>query len=460
MNYAKARLAVFFLNLTTLGAMLFSLVFSIYPLVIKYPPVPIASGGVIELPPGCSMVVVLIFMVPISFIPALVSWMIRERIIRPREAAEQKWRESAPWREERLWAWTMYAADLFLRHQALRGTPVDPVLPLLRAELPRAFSELDRGRRERLRLFLQEVGLKDLVEGSHVAEGMPDSESIAELPRRSLVLSVVVVLFLTSIFLVLWIGLSATTLLTTNVKSILGSALSKAEISVGLSGCLIPALILMLAAMGLLRLYGQAMRAWHQREESSLIVQDLALKTALDHIDILAGWAREGGGGVQALSLQLARAVVLLAVSELDGSRRGKLVQALFESGWLTGENKLILEGADLRGAELATTTMPKVCLAGSDLSGSDLSAADLGNADLRRCTLRGSDLRSCRLGGADLRRADLRHARLQKAILSGADLREVLLDGANFWGAELANVELTGAQGSAEHLVPTANPI
>jgi uncharacterized protein YjbI with pentapeptide repeats len=442
----------------SLGVALCGLVIISAPFLI--PPATELPGTAAEyLPPGCFVGCFIIILLPLSLLPAFAAWAIRERMVRPREAAERHWWESAPWREERLRAWTVYLSDLLLRHRALRGTPDDPVPSLLRAEIPRALNELDGGRSARLFLFLRETGLQDILQGI-----APRAAAIREIgpaparPRRGLVFLAAALFSLFSAFCILWAVLTAVTLTKANFFEAMGIYYSRtAQLVLGLSGSLIPAIVSGLAAAGLVRMYRKAERSYRESEEGSrAAIQNLALKSAVDQIEILTRWARmEGSAGD--LALQIARAAALTATPELDGSHRGRLVLLLFESSQLTGPDGIQMAGVDLRGAELSGSKLQKIHLAGADLSGADLSGSDLHGADLRRCVLRGSDLRSCDLTGANLRGADLRYARVQKAVLAGTDLREVLLDDANFWGADLSGTELSGAQGKAEYLAPAA---
>ena len=94
----------------------------------------------------------------------------------------------------------------------------------------------------------------------------------------------------------------------------------------------------------------------------------------------------------------------------------------------LVEENKVNLEGADLRRANLE----------GANLEGANLIRADLVRADLVRVNLEGADLR-----GADLRDADLYGANLRDADLKGADLEGANLNGANLRDADLRGAEL-----------------
>ncbi|MGI8936192.1 MAG: pentapeptide repeat-containing protein [Phormidesmis sp.] len=93
----------------------------------------------------------------------------------------------------------------------------------------------------------------------------------------------------------------------------------------------------------------------------------------------------------------------------------------------------------------------------GCDLAGVTLNAAHLIGADLRYANLRFATLIDSNLEGADLTGADLTGANLTDAFLTHAILANAQLDGVNFsgaWlyqvdvsGADLNNIELTGAQ-------------
>ena len=82
------------------------------------------------------------------------------------------------------------------------------------------------------------------------------------------------------------------------------------------------------------------------------------------------------------------------------------------------GGERLVLIGAELRGADLRD----------ADLCGADLRDADLRDADLRGADLRDADLCGADLTGADLCGADLRGADLRGADLCDADLRDAEL--------------------------------
>jgi flagellar basal body-associated protein FliL len=122
----------------------------------------------------------------------------------------------------------------------------------------------------------------------------------------------------------------------------------------------------------------------------------------------------------------LARAWTLTVLPTLDGNRKRRVLQFLYEAGLIDKERPIVdLTGADLRGGGLS----------GAFLSGAFLSGADLRGADLREAELNGAILNKARLGTArvsvvlpdggtepaephpaDLRQADLRLANLQWA--------------------------------------------
>jgi len=120
----------------------------------------------------------------------------------------------------------------------------------------------------------------------------------------------------------------------------------------------------------------------------------------------------------------VARARTLTVLPRLDGDRKARVVQFLYESGLIAKRRRLDLSRADLRGAELSEAELSEAHLSGADLSKADLSGADLSKANL------GPPFTTVNIE-TNLRGANLREARLYKAILFQADLSGADLSGA-----------------------------
>jgi hypothetical protein len=148
----------------------------------------------------------------------------------------------------------------------------------------------------------------------------------------------------------------------------------------------------------------------------------------------------------------VARAQTLTVLPRLDGERKARVVQFLYESGLIIqGRSVLYLGGIDLSGA---------------NLSGANLRRAVLHGANLRTAVLRGANLIGADLSFADLSFADLSFADLSNAMpfrvklgptLEGmtgvtlGDLRDLVLDdlkGAYRVGVDLKEANLSGAIG------------
>ena len=133
--------------------------------------------------------------------------------------------------------------------------------------------------------------------------------------------------------------------------------------------------------------------------------------------------------------------------------RGANLRDAILDSAWLLNAN---LEGADLRGASLKSSQMRRANLRDANLSGArivanleraDLRGADLSNADM------GADMKNQSMGLmrtvlrlAKLDGADMRNVNAMRLDAEYASMRGVLLDNANFRGAELTGADLTKA--------------
>jgi hypothetical protein len=111
-------------------------------------------------------------------------------------------------------------------------------------------------------------------------------------------------------------------------------------------------------------------------------------------------------------------------------------------------KERVSLNEAYLRGADLQGAYLQGAYLRGADLQGAYLQGAYLRGAYLRGAYLRGADLQGAYLQGAYLRGADLQGAYLQGAYLQGADLQGADLQGAYLQGAYLQGAYLQGAKG------------
>jgi hypothetical protein len=128
----------------------------------------------------------------------------------------------------------------------------------------------------------------------------------------------------------------------------------------------------------------------------------------------------------------VARARTLTVLPRLDGNRRARVVQFLYESGLIARDHPVLA----LRGANLSEANLYRANLSGVNLYRADLSAADLKGANLY-----GADLHRGDLSAADLRRATLLAANFSGADLKGANLDGATLDEADLSGADLSNV-------------------
>jgi len=110
----------------------------------------------------------------------------------------------------------------------------------------------------------------------------------------------------------------------------------------------------------------------------------------------------------------------------------------------------VILDGYDLKGADLSSANLRGASLVAANLKHADLSAADLQGACLREANLSWASLVE-----ADLKRTDLTQAQLAFSIVSDADVSYAKLCGAELCstrfggvkmrGTDLGNADLTG---------------
>lgn len=152
----------------------------------------------------------------------------------------------------------------------------------------------------------------------------------------------------------------------------------------------------------------------------------------------------------------IARVRTSTVLSELDGRRKGHLINFLYEAGLINDnlESVIFLYDADLSGIDLKKANLNNAYLPATNLSGANLNEAVLNTA-----ILGGADLSKAQLGKATLIKTQLGmatqwintgpgffHARTKKTKLCDADLSEANLTDANLSDADLSRANLSGA--------------
>jgi uncharacterized protein YjbI with pentapeptide repeats len=133
----------------------------------------------------------------------------------------------------------------------------------------------------------------------------------------------------------------------------------------------------------------------------------------------------------------VARSRTLTVLRMLDGTRKGLLLQFVYESDLISRQSPII----DMRGADLSDAELVKANLYNANLSGIIFR-----KADLREAILEGSDLTKANLDKANLYRASLRGANLKETSLVLATLEEASVAGTNFDLADLSQSNLKRA--------------
>lgn len=204
--------------------------------------------------------------------------------------------------------------------------------------------------------------------------------------------------------------------------------------------------------------------------------REAALQAYIDNMSelLLDGRLRTSEEGSEIRSV--ARTRTLSTLRQLDGTRKGQVLQFLHESRLIRSPDMIIvlagadlrdtnLEGADLRGVDLSEADLRGAKFFGAKLRGAKLRGADLSEADLQWADLSEANLTGARLAGADLQwagifKADLsmtsiQRANLQEAQLSETDLRGADLQEANLKDAVITLEQLTHAQFLTDAIMP-----
>ncbi len=182
-------------------------------------------------------------------------------------------------------------------------------------------------------------------------------------------------------------------------------------------------------------------RAAIEREIAKDNQQQVTLEAYFDRMTelLLANGLRESNEGDEVRSI--ARTRTLTVLRELDGRRKGQVLQFLYELNLISGNKSIVdMRSADLRELDLPHAKLENVSLPEANLRKSNLYFARLSGANFYL-----ADLDEVNLDWADLRGANLQSG-LSKARLNVTHLDGAILFRANFTGAGLVNSSLVGA--------------
>jgi uncharacterized protein YjbI with pentapeptide repeats len=141
-------------------------------------------------------------------------------------------------------------------------------------------------------------------------------------------------------------------------------------------------------------------------------------------------------------SLAIARARINIAVNNLNGHRKGQVLQFLYESDLIDIEPKLRILGVNLQNAVL-----DEIVLGKSEIKGAYFNFASIQNANLNGAILIGCDFSYANLSKSLVKDVDLSYSNLTGAKLQDMDLTSVNLEGANLTEANLKGSRILRTQ-------------
>jgi uncharacterized protein YjbI with pentapeptide repeats len=141
--------------------------------------------------------------------------------------------------------------------------------------------------------------------------------------------------------------------------------------------------------------------------------------------------------------LSIVRARINIAVNNLNGARRGQILQFLYESELIDFNPKIKLLGINFQNALL-----DEIVLGQSEIKGAYFNNASIKNANLKGGNFTGCDFSRANFSNSLLENTDFSYSILSKASLKYIDLTTVnfegaILNGANLKGSTILKTQL-----------------
>ncbi len=139
----------------------------------------------------------------------------------------------------------------------------------------------------------------------------------------------------------------------------------------------------------------------------------------------------------------IARSRINIALGQLDGNRKGQVLQFLYESDLIDSPPKLKLLGANFN-----ESVLDNIVLGDSEIRAAHFQGASIKDSNLKRIVLNSCNLSNADLSGSIMDNADLGYTNLTNCKLKNMDLTTV-----DFFGADLTRANLEGSTISQQQL-------
>jgi uncharacterized protein YjbI with pentapeptide repeats len=141
--------------------------------------------------------------------------------------------------------------------------------------------------------------------------------------------------------------------------------------------------------------------------------------------------------------LAIAKTRINMALSQLDGSRKGQILQFLYESDLIDKTPKFKLRGANFNNAVLDNIVLGEAEIRSAHFEDASLINANLNGIILNSCNFTNADLTGSQVDNTDFGYTNLTNSRLLNMDLTSVD----------FEGADLTNADLEGSKIKQEQL-------
>lgn len=132
--------------------------------------------------------------------------------------------------------------------------------------------------------------------------------------------------------------------------------------------------------------------------------------------------------------IAIVRTRINMCLAQLDGYRKGLILQFLYESNLIDIEPKLKLLGANFNNVVLNNIVLVNAEIRGAYFDNSYINSANLQGVVLNSCSFKNSDFT-----GSQMINADLGYTNLTNAKLKNMDLTKIDFEGANLTSADLS---------------------